>query len=79
MAVFQSALLRASVPAPAPVLKLPVALRKERIPTNRRICNAGGTGKKGVVAFCRVEAGIASVGGRNVLLAFAAQTQSTPE
>ena len=54
-AVFESAWLRTSVPAPAPVLKLPVKSLRERKPTECRVSSAGYDAEKGVGAVCRVE------------------------
>ena len=60
-AVFSSAVLKRSAPAPVAVLKLPVCVAKERKPTNCCVRRAGGEAKKGLLPFCRGEVGIASI------------------
>ena len=62
-AVFSFPVLRESVPAPTPVLKLASTLLwSDNAPTAcvRKAC-AGVEAQKGVLAFCRIEPGIAAI------------------
>ena len=69
-AVFSSAVLKRSVPAPVAVLKLlSVLLKSENQPTAVFPVPVVRL-KKGVLPFCRVEVGIAPVRRRNDCLGF---------
>ena len=57
VAVFSFAVFSRSVPAPTPVLKLPLVGREQRIPTICCVPSAGREVLKGVLPFCRRNAG----------------------
>ena len=54
-AVFASAVLKRSEPAPVAVLKLPGALLKSEYQPTAVFADAGGEAKKCLLPFCRVE------------------------
>ena len=76
-AVLISALLKTSVPAPAPVLKCANGVEKSEFQPNAVFAAPEGV-EKCRVSVCRVESGVSSVGGR-VTLRVSVQMQSIPE